>query len=251
MSIFREVFIKRKTTATFFCSQNGRYGEIHSVVFLSFTAISIITLEIPSDNSLTSPHSSSSPSNIEKCSRCLATCNRNTYFQTIILNPSISLYTVLFLNARDKLWLNRHNFLVLYFLCSEFKLDNIYSGVNFCGKNVCGNIYLRELIFRIAGKIAKIRTSKNFVPHGETKMFREGSPNREDEKSFRYELKQWNYTKISITSSKVCNWTRKTFCLSEYSSFFKPSTWNYWHLQGIKLVSKRLCIQTTGNPGNP
>ena len=59
-------------TVTFFCSQDGRYGEIHSVVFLSFTAISIIKLEIPSDNSLTSPHSSSSPSNIEKCSRCLA-----------------------------------------------------------------------------------------------------------------------------------------------------------------------------------
>ena len=30
-------------------------------------------------------------------------------------------------------------------------------------------------------------------------------------RSFRYELKQWNYTKILVTSSKVCNWTRKTF----------------------------------------
>ena len=30
-------------------------------------------------------------------------------------------------------------------------------------------------------------------------------------KSFPYELKQWNCTKIWITSSKVCNWTRKTF----------------------------------------
>ena len=26
-------------------------------------------------------------------------------------------------------------------------LENIYSGVNFCGKNACGNFYLRELIF--------------------------------------------------------------------------------------------------------
>ena len=46
-------------------------------------------------------------------------------------------------------------FLSTVFLCSEFKLENIYSGVNFCGKNVCG----------IAGKtakIAKIRTRKNF-----------------------------------------------------------------------------------------
>ena len=25
------------------------------------------------------------------------------------------------------------------FLCSEFKLENIYSGVKCCGKNVCGN----------------------------------------------------------------------------------------------------------------
>ena len=60
-------------------------------------------------------------------------------------------------------------FLSTVFLCSEFKLENIYSGVNFCGKNVCGNFYLRELIFTIAGKTAKnakIRTRKNFVPHG-------------------------------------------------------------------------------------
>ena len=38
-------------------------------------------------------------------------------------------------------------FLSTVFLCSEFKLENTYSGVNFCGKNVCGNFYLRELIF--------------------------------------------------------------------------------------------------------
>ena len=38
-------------------------------------------------------------------------------------------------------------FLSTVFLCSEFKLENIYFGVNFCGKNVCGNLYLRELIF--------------------------------------------------------------------------------------------------------
>ena len=33
------------------------------------------------------------------------------------------------------------------FFCSEFKLENIYSGVNVCWKNVCGNFYLRELMF--------------------------------------------------------------------------------------------------------
>ena len=37
-------------------------------------------------------------------------------------------------------------FLSTVFLCSEFKFENIYSGVNFCGKNVCGNFYLRERI---------------------------------------------------------------------------------------------------------
>ena len=46
-------------------------------------------------------------------------------------------------------------FLSTVFLCGEFKLENIYSGTNFCGKNVCGNLYLRELFLRIAGKIAK------------------------------------------------------------------------------------------------
>ena len=40
-------------------------------------------------------------------------------------------------------------------------------------------------------------------------------------RSFRYELKQWNWTKILVTSSKVWNWTRKFFwvnilyCLSQ------------------------------------
>ena len=38
-------------------------------------------------------------------------------------------------------------FLSTVFLCSEFKLENTYSKVNFCGKNVRGNFYLRELIF--------------------------------------------------------------------------------------------------------
>ena len=32
-------------------------------------------------------------------------------------------------------------FLSTVFLCSEFMLENIYSGANFCGKNVCGNFF--------------------------------------------------------------------------------------------------------------
>ena len=64
-------------------------------------------------------------------------------------------------------------FLSIVFLCSEFKLENIYSGVNFCRKNVCGNLCLRELIsVQFLGKIAKIKTRKIFVPHGRfIKMF--------------------------------------------------------------------------------
>ena len=37
-------------------------------------------------------------------------------------------------------------FLSTVYLCSKFKLENIYSGVNVCGKNVCSNFYLRIYI---------------------------------------------------------------------------------------------------------
>ena len=47
-------------------------------------------------------------------------------------------------------------FLGTVFLCSEFNLENIYSGVNFRGKNVCGNFYFWELIFEDRKKTAKI-----------------------------------------------------------------------------------------------
>ena len=43
--------------------------------------------------------------------------------------------------------IERKRFLSNIFLYSEFNLQNIYSGVNFCGKNVCGNFYLQELVF--------------------------------------------------------------------------------------------------------
>ena len=55
----------------------------------------------------------------------------------------------------------------IVFLCSEFNLENIYSGENFCGKNLCGNFYLRELIFAVRWK-----NRKNFVPHGNQLSFR-------------------------------------------------------------------------------
>ena len=48
-------------------------------------------------------------------------------------------------------------FLSTVFLCSEFKFENIYSGVNFSGKNVCGKFYLQELIFADRWKNRKNR----------------------------------------------------------------------------------------------
>ena len=60
-------------------------------------------------------------------------------------------------------------FLSTVFLCSEFTLKNIYSAVNICRKmcavtSICGNLFL--WIAGKTAKIAKIRTRKNFVPHG-------------------------------------------------------------------------------------
>ena len=47
-------------------------------------------------------------------------------------------------------------FLSTVLFCSEFKLENIYSGVNFRGKNVCGNFYSGNLFLRVARRIANI-----------------------------------------------------------------------------------------------
>ena len=58
----------------------------------------------------------------------------------------VSLYTVLILNQRQVV-IEQTRFLSTAFLCSEFKLENIHSGVHFCGKNVRSNFYLRERVF--------------------------------------------------------------------------------------------------------
>ena len=52
-------------------------------------------------------------------------------------------------------------FLSNAFLCGKFKIENIYSAVNVCGKNVCGNIFLARTYI---AKFAEIRTRKYFVP---------------------------------------------------------------------------------------
>jgi len=64
-------------------------------------------------------------------------------------------------------------FLSTVLLYSEFKLENIYSGVNFCRKNsVRGNFYSREPIFadhwKNRKKRKKTRALKDVVPHGKT-----------------------------------------------------------------------------------
>ena len=79
-----------------------------------------------------------------------------------------TLYTVLFLNE----WKRKVVIEPTQFLSSVFLLENIYSGVNFFRKNVCGNFYLWELVFanhcNNIANITKIRTRKNSVPHGIT-----------------------------------------------------------------------------------
>ena len=90
----------------------------------------------------------------------LSTCNRNTYFQTI--NQYFVVYCFVS-EWKRQVVLEQTRFLSTVSLCSKFNWENISSGVNFCGKNVCGSLYLRELIFADRWKIAKIRTLKNFV----------------------------------------------------------------------------------------
>ena len=75
----------------------------------------------------------------------------------------------LFLNERGKLWLNRHDFVVLYFCVANLIWRIFTLGLIFTGKVcaiifICGNLFLW-----IAGKnakIAKIWTRKNFLPQG-------------------------------------------------------------------------------------
>ena len=103
------------------------------------------------------------------CLFLLSTCNRNTCFQTININQ----YFVVS-ERKMKVVIEQTRFpstVFSVFLRSEFKLGNIYSGVNFPGKMfavifICGNLFLR-----IAGKTAKIGTRKKFVPHGKGTRF--------------------------------------------------------------------------------
>ena len=74
----------------------------------------------------------------------LSTCNRNIYFQTIEQYFVVHRFVP---ELKRQVVIEQTRFLSTVFLCSEFKVENIYPGLNFCGKNVCGNFYLRQLIF--------------------------------------------------------------------------------------------------------
>ena len=77
----------------------------------------------------------------------LSTCNMQKY--TFSNNTTINQYFIVYLFVSERkrhVVIEQTRFLSIVVLCSEFKLGNIYYGVNFCGKNVCDNFYLRELI---------------------------------------------------------------------------------------------------------
>ena len=64
---------------------------------------------------------------------------------------------------------------------SKFKLENIYSGVNFCGKHVCGE-FARPYFDRL---LENRKTCKTFMPHGIT-------------------FKLGNYSALSSCVNKFC-----------------------------------------------
>ena len=104
----------------------------------------------------------------------LSTCNRNTYFQTINQYFIVHRFVC---EWNRQVVIEQTRFLSTVFLCSEFKLADIYSGVNFLGKNACANFFFfwRETKFlRIVEKIAKsqklepVKISCHTVSHGTT-----------------------------------------------------------------------------------
>ena len=71
----------------------------------------------------------------------------NTHGVSILCKTCNKLYTVLFLKERDKVVIEQKQNLGIVFLCSEFMLENIYSGVNFLGENVCDNSFICRNFF--------------------------------------------------------------------------------------------------------
>ena len=74
---------------------------------------------------------------------------------------------------------------------------------------------------------------------------------RTKNQSFRYKLKQWNWSKLHKKYDHFKNSLRvnKKNILVEYSSFFKSSTWNCLHLDRINLYRSdrvQVCLCTWG-----
>ena len=65
--------------------------------------------------------------------------------------------------TQQQVEIEKTRFLSTVLLCSEFKLENIYSRLNFCTKNVWGDFFFGSLFLPIARNIAKIRTQKFFA----------------------------------------------------------------------------------------
>ena len=83
--------------------------------------------------------------------------SNNTTVQCAV---SISLYTALFSERKRQVVIEQIWFRSTVFLSSEFKEENIYSGVSFCGKIfavifICGYLFLR-----IGGKSQKLEPAK-------------------------------------------------------------------------------------------
>ena len=74
----------------------------------------------------------------------LSTCIYKYVFSN---NTTVCVYVEPLYTVLRQVAIERTRFFTSVFFCSEFKLENIYSGVNVCWKNVCGNFYLRELMF--------------------------------------------------------------------------------------------------------
>ena len=63
---------------------------------------------------------------------------------------------------KRKVVIEQTRFLSTVILCNEFKLEYIYSGVNFGGKHVCGNFYLWEHILADRWKNCKNKNTQTF-----------------------------------------------------------------------------------------
>jgi len=98
------------------------------------------------------------------CLYCVRAMEKHVFKQLYGVLPCVKpVQRVTFLlshSTQQQVEIEQTRFLSTEFLCTEFKLENIYSGLNFCTKNVWGIFFFGSLFLPIARKIAKIRTQK-------------------------------------------------------------------------------------------